>query len=189
MSYNNIRSWIYSKTFQSQRNLLDPRIAIARHISWHRGKSLDTPNPVPEPDNYNRSIFADQPQECKFIKDQVFYFDKTRNAWFSVYYVPELQIEEFNSWIQEIKPSAYWLHTHTPKPRPQRSLLWGRGNVSSRFLTDNERLHTLGYYENLKVKYFSDDIEYIEALLGESRDLLKNFVPEEQSDTDYYENY
>ena len=189
MSVNNIRSWNYSKDFELRRDLIDPRIAIARHINWYRGKSVDTANPVPEPDNYNRSIFADKPYDCKFIKDQVFYFDKARTAWFSVYYVPESQVEEFDAWVEQIKFHAYWLHTHTPKPRPQRSLLWGRGNVSERFLTENERLHTLGYYENLKVKYFSDDIEYIDSLLGESRDLLKNFVPEEQSDTNYYENY
>jgi hypothetical protein len=188
MHYNNTRSWTYTKAFQLKRDLVDPRIAIARHINWYRGKSAETANSVPEPDNYNRSIFADKPCECKFIKDQVFYFDKAKNAWFSVYYVPESQFEEFNLWIQEIKPSAVWHHTTTPKPRPQRPLLWNRGNVSERFLTDNERLHTLGYYENLKLKYFSDDPEYVDSLLGNARALLKDFVPEEQSDADY-ENY
>jgi len=182
MKVNNIRSWNYTSAFKSNRDLIDPRIVIARHISWHRGKGTDTAFPVPEPDNYNRAIIGDRPCECKFIEDQVFYFDRQRQAWFSVYYVPDEQLDEFTAWVKEIKPDALWVHTTTPKIRPQRGLLWTRDNVSARFLTDNERLHTLGYYEDLKVKYFNDDVEYIDSLLGESRDLLKNFVPEEQSD-------
>lgn len=188
MSVNNIRYWKYTKAFELKRDLVDPRIAIARHINWYRGKGMDTANVVPEPDNYNRAVFNSLPCECSFIKDQVFYYDKNRNAWFSVYYVPEPQIEEFNIWIKQITPGAYWQHNTTPKPRVKRTLLWNRGNVSERFLTENERLHTMGYYENLKIKYFSDDMAYIDSLLGESRDLLKNFVPEEQSDADYCDN-
>jgi len=185
MRYNNTRSWNYTKNFKPQRDLIDPRIVIARHIGWYRGTAQDTENSVPEPDNYNRAIFANKPWDCNFIEDQVFYYDKLRLNWFSVYYVPEEQIEEFNAWIEIIEPNAFWQHFNASKIRPQRSLLWCRENKSRRTLTDNERLHTMGYYEELKVKYFNDDTAYVDSLLGESRDSLKNFVPQEQSDADY----
>ena len=188
MRYNNTRSWNYTKNFKPKRDLIDPRIIIARHIGWHRGTAQDTEHSVPEPDNYNRCIFANKPLDCEFIEDQVFYLDKIRNNWFSVYYVPEEQIEEFNAWVEIIEPNAFWQHLNAPKVRPQRSLLWCRENKSQGTLTDNERLHTMGYYEELKVKYFNDDTEYVDSLLGQSRDFLKNFVPEEQSDADYCDN-
>lgn len=182
MRYTNTRSWNYTKYFKPDKDLIDPRLAIARHIAWHRGTTPDTDRSVPEPDNFNRAIFANKPYDCDFIEDQVFYFDKSRNNWFSVYYVPDEQVDEFNLWIDKLEPNAFWQHLNAPKIRLQRSLLWTRDNKSQKTLTDNERLHTLGYYEDLKVKYFSDDATYVDSLLGESRDLLKNFVPEEQSD-------
>jgi hypothetical protein len=184
MRYNNTRSWNYTRHFKPKRDLIDPRIAIARHIGWHRGTAPDTEHSVPEPDNYNRAIFANKPVDCEFIEDQVFYFDKQRLNWFSIYYVPDEQVEEFNLWVEKIEPTALWQHLNAPKIRPQRSLLWCRDNKSSRTLTDNERLHTMGYYEELKVKYFNDDTAYVDSLLGEARALLENFVPEEQSDAD-----
>jgi hypothetical protein len=143
---------------------------------------------VPEPDNYNRAVFDLKPYDCEFIEDQVFYFDTNRNAWFSVYYVPDDQVEEFNTWIEQFEPQAFWQHLNAPKIRQQRPLLWCRNNVSERFLTDNERLYTMGYYDELKIKYFSDDTTYVDSLLGDARALLKDFVPEEQSDTDYCDN-
>ena len=182
MRYSNTRSWNYTNYFKPEKNLIDPRLAIARQIGWHRGTAQDTEHSVPEPDNYNRAIFASRPWDCNFIEDQVFYYDKQRLNWFSVYYVPEEQIEDFNLWIEIIKPNAFWQHLNAPKIRPQRSLLWCRDNKSKDTLTDNERLHTMGYYKELKVKYFNDDTAYVDSLLGEARASLENFVPEEQSD-------
>jgi hypothetical protein len=182
MPYHNTRSWNYTRHFKLAQDLIDPRIAIARHLGWYRGTAPFTDFPTPEPDNYNRAIFAAKPINCELIEDQVFYYDVNRSYWFSVYYVPDEQVNEFETWIQIVKPTAYWRHLTAPKVRPQKTLLWTRDNKSINTLTDNERLYTMGYYENLKVKYFSNDTAYVDLQLGKSRDLLKNYVPEEHSD-------
>lgn len=181
-------SWTYGPEYQGTRDLPDPRIAIARHTAWYKSSTEYTDYPTPEPDNYNRAVIANVPIDCTIIEDQVFYYDKTHKHWITVMYVPEELDVEVDSWIKQCKPKAVWYHAKPPKIKQRKNLLWTRDNKSSSTLTDNERLYTMGYYEDLKVKYFSDDIEYIDSLLGESRDLLKNFVPEEHSDTDYCDN-
>jgi hypothetical protein len=51
-------------------------------------------------------------------------------------------------------------------------------------MTTNEKLYAEGYYENFKIKYFSDDTEYVDSLLGVARVILKNPWPEAEEDTD-----
>ena len=55
-------------------------------------------------------------------------------------------------------------------------------------MTDNERLYTMGYYEDLKVKYFNDDTTYVDSLLGSARAILSDPIPEELDDADYCNN-
>jgi hypothetical protein len=176
--------WSYSYGFKQTKDFADPRVAVARQIAWAKTTSDVTDYSTPEPDNYNRAIFMSKPWECPLIEDQVVYYDSTRQGWITVMHVPEEQSVEVDQWIYTQPTLAVWRHLKPPRVKQQRKYLYTRDNKSASTLTDNERLYTMGYYDNLKTKYFSDDATYVDSLLGESRDLLKNFVPEEQSDTD-----
>jgi hypothetical protein len=122
------------------------------------------------------------PTECPLIEDQVMFYDSLRQGWITLMYVPQEQLTEVNAWITQLNPQADWRYTKAPKPKPHRQLLWTRHNFKINEQTENERLYTMGYYENLKSKYFSDDAEYVDSLLGTARAVLENFVPEEQND-------
>ena len=67
-------------------------------------------------------------------------------------------------------------------------MLWTRHNISDTNMTDNERLYTMGYFETLKVKYFNDDTNYVDSLLGQARAILKDPWPEVKDETDYCDN-
>jgi hypothetical protein len=177
--------WTYSPELKDKHDFPDPRIPIARHIAWTKTTNPDTEFFTPEPDNYNRAIFTEKITECTLVEDQVIYYDKVRQGWLTIMYVPDEQIQEIDAWITQSNKLAVWCHLKPPRIKPRRNLLWARGNIRDDTQTDNERLYTMGYYENLKVKYFSDDTTYVDSLLGEARATLKNFVPEEQSETDY----
>lgn len=174
--------WTYGPEYQGLPDLPDPRIAIARHIAWHKSSTEYTEYPTPEPDNYNRAVVASVPIDCEIIEDQVFYYDTKRKHWITVMYVPEELCVAVDSWIKQCKPRAVWCHHKPPHIKPRKSLLWTRGNISDRNMTDNERLYTLGYFEKLKVKYFSDDTEYVDSLLGEARAILNDPWPEAEDD-------
>jgi hypothetical protein len=176
--------WTYSPTFKNKHNFIDPRIIIARHIGWLKNNIEVTDFSTPEPDNYNRAVFTTTPQECLLIEDQIIYYDNQNNGWITLMYVPPEQIEDVDDWICSCNKLAVWCHLKPPRIKQQRSLLWARHNISDTNQTDNERLYTMGYYENLKVKYFSDNTEYVDSLLGEARAILKNYVPEEHDETD-----
>lgn len=159
----------------------DPRIPIARQIAWLKPTSNETEFSLPEPDHYNYAGLAGKPIDCPVIASQVFYQAKKSKQWWSVYYVTEKENESFLAWSEDIKFDLCWTPHKTSKMRQRRSMLWTRNNISEDTQTDNERLYTMGYYENLKSKYFNDDTTYVDSLLGEARATLKNFVPEEQS--------
>lgn len=169
--------WTYGPEFHGSE-LVDPRIAVAKQIAWKKSSTDYTEYSTPEPDNYNRAVVANMPIECSIIEDQVVYYDQQRKHWITLMYVPEEQITEVDSWIHQCKPRAIWQHNKPPKVKPLKSLLWTRNNISDRNMTDNERLYTMGYFEELKVKYFSDDTEYVDSLLGEARAILKDPWPE-----------
>lgn len=172
--------WSYGPEYQGTQDLPDPRIQLARQTGWKKFHSHETEYPTPEPDNYNRAVLAHIPIDCSILEDQVFY--KHRDSWITLMYVPEEQIVQVDSWIRQCRPMAVWCHLKPPKVKPQRGMLWTRDNISDTNMTDNERLYTMGYFEELKVKYFSDDTEYVDSLLGSARAILENFVPEEQND-------
>lgn len=180
--------WSYCYGFSQVKDFPDPRIPVARHTGWKKTTTEFTDYPTPEPDNYNRAIFTVKPQECPLIEDQVIYYDRVRNGWITLMYVPPNQIKDIDAWIYRSKKIAVWCHLKPPKVKPNRTLLWTRNNVSDNAMTDNERLYTMGYFETFKVKYFSDDATYVDSLLGEARASLEDLVPEEQDYTDYCDN-
>ena len=83
-------------------NIPDPRVVIARHIGWSKPLGVDTTYCLPEPDNYNYAGLQNKPMNCPFIEDQVFYMDTRTKKWWSVYYVPEKQINDFLIWAENI---------------------------------------------------------------------------------------
>lgn len=174
--------WTYGPEFQGREDFADPRLAIARHTGWKKSHGVETEYPTPEPDNYNRAIFAHFPVDCKIVEDQVFYYDKIKQGWITVMYVPEELETQVDSWIRQCRPMAVWCHLKAPRVKPQRGMLWTRGNISDRNMTDNERLYTMGYFETLKVKYFNEDTNYVDSLLGQARAILKDPWPEVEDD-------
>ena len=170
--------WTYGPEFAKRHYLTDPRVALARHIGWKKFHYDITEYRTPEPDNYNRAILSRHPQDCKIVKDQVFYSDKDYKGWITLLYVPDEQITAVDAWIEQCQPWAHWVHLRSPRPKQRRGMLWTRGNLNENNQTDNERLYTMGYFDTFKVKYFSDDPEYVDSLLGEARASLKNLQPE-----------
>lgn len=144
--------------------LIDPRIAISRHIGWTRPLSNITDYSLPEPDNYNFAVLNPRPCECPLIKDQVFYLDKKSKNWWTVYYVPEDQREEFLTWARPLTFEVCWTPQRCSSIRHPRTLLWTRGTTAEQ--TTNERLYTMGYYDLLQSSLNID----ISNILGQPRD-------------------
>ena len=170
--------WTYGPEYANTNELNDPRMTVARYLGWKKLNTAETEYCTPEPDNYNRAIFAKTPKDCSIVEDQVIFYDKVGQGWITLMYVPELQITAVDTWIQQCRPQAYWNHFKAPKIKPRRGMLWARGNMRGDNQTDNERLYTMGYFDELKVKYFSDDTTYVDSLLGEARASLKTPEPE-----------
>ena len=166
--------WTYGPEYANRCELNDPRIAVAKWLGWKKTNTVETEYRIPEPDNYNRAVFAKTPIDCSIVKDQVVFYDKLGLGWITLMYVPEHQTTAVDTWIQQCRPQAHWQHFKAPKIKPRRGILWVRGNINENNQTDNERLYTMGYFDNLKIKYFSDDTEYVDSLLGEARASLKN---------------
>jgi hypothetical protein len=174
MNYNNTRDW-HTLPACEFPELPDPRVAIARHIGWTKTTSAFTEYTTPEPNNYNRSVCDVKYRICNFIEDQVYYFDAHRQLWFTVYYVPEQQITEFDIWMDALSVQARWRPSLCSKLRPQRRLLWAKASTSDHTLTDNERLFTLGYYDELRSQHFTTDDSFLNSALGQRRSVLDNF--------------
>jgi len=181
--YSNINTWIYPRYYRGRKDHTDPRLAIARQMAWKKYAQAEyTEYPVPEPDNYNRAVFSTKPIDCLLVEDQVIYYDASREGWITVLYVPDDKTELVDAWIKQFP--IYWHHLKPPKIKRQKPLLWTRPKISDDAMTTNEKLYAEGYYENFKIKYFSDDTEYVDSLLGVARVILKNPVPEELDYTD-----
>lgn len=152
--------WVMSRT----NSIIDPRIAIAKHIGWNKPLTAMTDYSLPEPDNYNYAVLNALPWECPVIKDQIFYYDKRQKGWWSVYYVPEELEDEFIAWAHPLPFQQCWAAPRRPaKLRNPRTLLHCR--PASVEQTSEERLYTMGYYDDLQSTY---DID-ISAKLGTPR--------------------
>lgn len=152
----------------------DPRIPIARHIDWHKTYAKEVEFTKPEPDNYNRAVCADRRLECNFIKDHVFYHDFSLDRsekWWTVYYVPDHKIKQFDDWIKQQQFDLLWVSARTAKINDRKPLLYARKNSD---MTLNERLYTMGYYKKLENKYFSDNNKMLLERLGPARAALND---------------
>lgn len=174
--------WTYHKNYTGIKEFIDPRLPVAKLIGWKKSTGEYTDFTLPEPDNYNRAIAAVNAIDCKLVEDQVVYFDEHNQLWITLMYVPESQTNDIDLWIKSIDKIAVWCHLKPPQLKKLRTFLWTRDNISDRNMTDNERLYTMGYYEKLKVKYFDDDTEYVDSLLGSARAILSDPIPEELDD-------
>ena len=150
-----------------QRDIPDPRVAISQHIGWVRSTTLDTDYTTPEPDNYNFAILADHAIDCKFVKDQVFYLDRKGMGWWSVYYVPDNDVDLFTIWMKQQRFKMYWSNNRSPKVRPRRRMLYSNNRTVE--LTLNERLYAMGYFKDFSVKYLGDDDAMLLERLGPAR--------------------
>lgn len=112
--------WQAKPGYKKEKILIDPRIAIAQHIGWERSYNNYTEFSVPEPDNFNRAVIAVQPIDCLIASNQVFYLDKYRDGWVSVYYINPSDSINFVRWLRDQDYYASWHHTspqswRTPK--------------------------------------------------------------------------
>lgn len=89
---------------------IDPRLPIARHTGWVRPTGTVTEYATPEPDNYNRAIFAPEPVDCAFVENQVIYYDEKRQGWFTVLLVEPEQMAEYEAWAAKQNWYARWQH-------------------------------------------------------------------------------
>jgi hypothetical protein len=149
--------WVMPKaTTVGGRYIADPRLLLARHISWARPHSTDTEYSTPEPDNYNYAVLNPQCEECPFIKNHVFIRDVKTKYWWTIYHVPDEQEEAFLAWAEPRDfVSCFTPHRYS-KLRQRRPFLWTRANNSDSVISDNERLYTMGYYDNLQESFNID---------------------------------
>lgn len=172
--------WTYGPNYQSARVLPDPRIAIARQMQWTRGSGHETFYSLPEPDNYNRAVFTEQPIECPFIRDQVIYRSEPHRGWFTVCLVPRHQVTDFESWAGQ-HALALWTHSKPAALKHSKRLLERRDYYKE--ISTNERLLLMGYYKNFAVKYFQGDTAIVKSRVGEPRGELINFVNDDEETT------
>jgi hypothetical protein len=173
---NHFVKWIYSSQHIGPRNLIDPRLLVARHIDWHKSSTGITEYSIPEPENYNRAVWSIKPMEFTWLQDQVIYRDTYRSGWITLCYLPQDQIEKFDEWAV-LMDMTYWRHLKSPALRIQRPMLERGAGVSNMSL--DERLLTMGHYKNLVVKYFDGDANYVRGRLGEARANLKDLLKDE----------
>lgn len=160
--------------------LVDPRLAISKHMAWANPNNATTPYNGIEPDNYNYAIFDTQPHDLE-IEHQCWYkIDtvvrrKQIQGWMSVYYTDNNIA--FNQAVIKIQPQAHWRH---PKPHPIRNhktLLQREVRLNGPSLTTEERLWQMGYFNVYKHKYL-DDEAYLKVV-GTPRGIALNPVHEE----------
>jgi hypothetical protein len=158
--------WVMPKnTTVGGRYITDPRLLLARHISWLRPHSTDTEYSTPEPDNFNYAVLNPGMEECPFIKNHVFIRDVKTKYWWTIYHVPEAQEEDFLNWAEPRNfVSCFTPHRYS-KLRRRRPFLWARANNSDSVISENERLYLMGYYDNLQQEFNID----LKANVGEPR--------------------
>jgi len=144
------QKWVVPRTSK----VLDPRIAIARHLSWTKPISSETEYSLPEPDHYNYAGLAKQPWDCPIVQAQVFYWDRKLDGWWSVYYVPQELETEFIAWATDIPFDFCWTPFRLTKMRNRRTLLKTRASAVEQ--TADERLYTMGYYDELQKEFNID---------------------------------
>lgn len=155
------------------RNLTDPRPMIATHIGWEKKQGPVTEWSVPEPDNYNRALYADKMLICEHLEHQVTYKCKNTSRWWTVYYVPKNRQTIFEAWVEKQAWLVRWNYEHAPSPRDKKKILTP-DNIRAD-ITLPERLFAMGYYAKLHDKYFSDGTDdWLLSQMGPIRDCVLN---------------
>jgi len=154
--------------YYSNKTVTDPRLDISKHISWTKSAMPYTDFSYPEPDNFNHAVLNYKSIECPLPISQVFYKEKKGNLWWSVYCVEEKHHNDFIDWLYTQKVVVYWYNSKNPIKRHRRQLLWHKKSQNE--LTDNERLLTMGYYADLKSKYFCEDNKMFDSRIGIPRE-------------------
>jgi hypothetical protein len=173
---NSLVNWRYGTGYLGLHNLVDPRIAIARHLQWQRPSTNTTDYTLPEPENYNRAIYTIKPMELPWVQDQIIYKEPHKPGWITACYLTEAEAVKFDQWAT-MMDMTYWRHLRPAVPRRPRLLL-ARGATKSELSLD-ERLLTMGHYKNLVVKYFDGDPQYVQSRLGPVRTDLTNLLNDE----------
>lgn len=173
----NKSKWIMPKAAIGGRYIADPRLQLARHIGWQRPHSVETEYSTPEPDNFNYAVLNPQIEECPFIKNHVFIRELKTKNWWTIYYVPAEQEEEFLIWADPREFISRFTPHRYSKLRQHRPFLWTRANNSDSVITENERLYTMGYYDDLQQRFNID----LQTAIGEPRPyiLSDDFVIDE----------
>ena len=174
---NGMIKWVYGENYHGPRNLLDPRIAIAQHLNWHKSTIAYTEFTLPEPDNYNRAIYTEQPMDFSWIENQVIYKNPHGPGWFSVFYIPSDQLQEYDHYMT-LMDYTRWLHYRPSGFKIYKPMLM-RGATKAD-MGPNERLLTMGYYKKFIVKYLDGDTTIVKSRLGEARANLADFVKDDE---------
>lgn len=164
--------WHYSPNYLGLKTLVDPRIAIAKHLDW-RSITKNTTWTQPEPDNYNAAIFSSLPLDYAEARHQVFYRSDYHKGWFSVYYIKPSLIETYHDWIQTQPCWATWFTVKPAAFRYKLTILENKPHRQTRDLSESERLYQMNYYNRLKYKCVDSNI--IDARVGEPTPGLVNF--------------
>lgn len=166
--------------------LPDPRTAIARWIEWDHMKIPGLTNKTiwsfPEPDNMNRSIWHERAHDIPGLKNQMWYRDRARGGWFSVYYsAGDADDQLIEDYIKQTPVWAYWVYTKNALPRTRATRIeleskrWN-GKLTRDQHTSDERLYIQGFMEGLEARGVSK--EFIERFAGIPRDIVVNQLEE-----------
>lgn len=138
---------------RSSPSRIDPRLELAWQMGWTPNTNKQTPTAwrIPEPIHYNYAVRGPRAIDCPFIRNQIFY--KKDGLWWSLYFVQPEQAGIFEPWIQSQDIDIYWFNSKMPRISEHQRLLW---NTPCAELNDHERLFQMGYYADLRSKYFTD---------------------------------
>lgn len=161
--------WHESVKIKNRHDLIDPRMAIVRHIGWDRTTSDDTPWTTPEPNNYNRAIMVARPAIPPMVKNCICYQQEDKFWWMVSLVTADIK-SLYDAWEFTQPYHVRWFHPNAPGIKPQRKLLYGQNKNCD--ITANERLFAMGYYANLSSKYFGDDDTMLLSRLGPVRDRI-----------------
>lgn len=160
--------WQYRWDYTGPK-LFDPRSAITRHINWERSKISNHPNhtlnSLPEPDNYTHAIFDSR---CHFIPEvnhQLWFHWELLDGYCSVFITTDDVMDQY---LINHTPIA-WCRLPNVKPIRQRISRidyerhrnWRKTMCND--LTLEERLHDLGFFQDLIEKGAPEDFIRIHA--------------------------
>lgn len=177
-----LKYWELHNTEDWNEALPDPRLAVTRWTGWDGGRMYAgrhvTTWSFPEPDNINAAIWHNKPHHIEGISYQMWYRDRARGGWFSLYYIDDNNRTVFDWYINQTAIWASWDHPKSTKPRERISGIeldsrrW-TGEVGKTQHTFEERLHLQGFFSKLVDK--GVDPKYVERIVGNVRPEARAF--------------